>query len=155
MRGFHSSAVGGVGEGTLRVLRGSGPITSFIGRLAGLPPSSDGTAVRLEVRPVGNRERWIRSFDRHTLATLQSERDGLLVEQFPIMRFGIEIVVDGDQMVHILRRCWVGPIPIPLWLAPRIDTTTKATPDGWRLYVSVALPLLGRIIEYEGNIRCG
>jgi hypothetical protein len=136
------------------VRRGDGPVTRMMGILGRLPPSADRAEVRLEVVAQGGRERWIRSFGKRKLTSLQWEENGLLVEQFPLMRFGFRIVREGDTLVHQLKRCWVGPLPIPLALAPRIFTTTKGSADGWRLTVRVEVPLLGRLIEYEGDIRC-
>ena len=136
-------------------MRGAGFVTGMIARLGGLPPSAEKAAVNLTVLVEGDRERWVRSFGSHELRTVQWERDGLLIEQFPMLRLGIELELRGDTIHHIVRRCWVGAIPMPLALAPQIETTAQGTPLGWRLHVRVALPLLGRLIEYEGELVVG
>ena len=154
MRAFHASVTGGRCEGTLRVRRGSNFIAHLAATLGGLPQESDATTVQLQVIPDANKERWVRKFGESTLSSIQWEENGLLIEQFPMMRFGLELVPEGTTLVHKLRRCWLGPLPLPLALAPRIATTATGIENGWRLSVRVSLPVIGRLIEYEGDIRC-
>jgi hypothetical protein len=155
LRHFHGSPTGARGTGVLRVQRGNGLLSRIAGRIAGLPPQSNEARVQLVVEVDENRnERWIRIFDDHRLASIQSEENGMLIERMFPLKLGFDLLVNDDTIIHNLSRCWVGPIPLPLFLAPRVSTFTKATRDGWLLNVRVAIPVVGELIQYHGEIRC-
>ena len=155
LRRFHGSATGGRGAGMLRVRRGRGLLSRIAGWMAGLPPQQDAARVELTVEVDGKQgEKWIRTFDSHRLSSTQSEENGLLIEHMFPLKLGFELTVSDDTITHNVRRCWLGAIPLPLSLAPRVATSTTATRDGWLLHVRVELPGVGELIQYDGEIRC-
>lgn len=154
LRSFHASTVPRRAEGIFRIERGRGLLARLIARIGGLPPNAEQVAVSLEVRPDGDRERWIRTFGNRPLASLQWEKSGLLVERLSPLTLGIELVPDATGLRYQVRKCWLGPIPVPRALAPKVATTTVGREDGWRLFVRVDLPFTGMLIKYEGDIRC-
>ena len=50
----------------------------------------------------------------------------------------------------IIRRWWLGPIPLPLRLAPRSVACEWADDGRFRFDVPIALPLIGRLVHYRG-----
>ncbi len=138
----------------MRVVRGDGIIRGVIARAFGLPPSANNVPVRVNVTRDGDREHWLRNFDGRDLPSIQWEENGLLIEQISGARFAFNLVPDSKGLTYELRRSWMGPFPIPRLLAPRVFTTTIGFEDGWHLSMRMELPLLGRMLEYGGDIRC-
>ena len=154
LRRFHDSTAGARAEGKLCVKRADGLVRSAIANAFRLPPSSDSIAVRLTVTCDGDREVWVRDFGGRELASVQWEEDGFLVEQVSSVRFVFNLVPDRRGLAYELRECRFGAIAVPHALAPRVFTTTSGSDSGWHLSMRMEVPVLGRLLEYEGNMRC-
>jgi hypothetical protein len=130
-----------------------------LARLLRLPPEAEAVNTQLVIRACGDGEEWHRTFGSHLMLTRQSaaaRRE--LDERFGMMglRFRLE-VVDGGLVYHQLRAAlFLGRlrIPLPHWLAPRVRAweSPADSPDQVHVAVEVVVPLLGRLISYEGAI---
>ena len=153
LRAFHSLPSGGQARGELTITRGPGRIRGKCADLMRLPPAGEGVAVRLEVQVHAERERWIRDFGAHRLVTEQWCRSGLLVEAAGPMWFGFRLTADETRMEFAMERCWLLGLPLPLFLAPRVDAVVTGRASGWWTVVNVRVPLLGLLARYEGEMR--
>ena len=50
----------------------------------------------------------------------------------------------------VLRRWWLGPLPMPLALAPLMSAREYEEEGRFRFDVRLALPLLGPLVHYRG-----
>jgi hypothetical protein len=89
--------------------------------------------------------------------SLQSARGaGLLVERLGIMEMMMRLEVGGGalsyQTVNAALRLGFLRVPLPNRLSPHVMALEKAVGDTNQIHVSVevALPLLGRLIAYDG-----
>lgn len=154
LRQFHRAATGASASGTMRVSRRGGLIGKQIGDLLGLPTAGDAVPIRLQVSVEGDKERWVRWFGDKETKTMQWEDDGLLVEEGSAMRFHFELSTDGDSLEFRQRHVKLFPFfPLPRFAAPRSQAKMTARGDGWDVEVSVSVPVLGRVIEYQGFVR--
>jgi Domain of unknown function (DUF4166) len=149
-RRFHDSPTGGSGSGTFRVTRGKGRLANLLANLGGLPRAGDAVPVRLRVVVEGERERWVREFPACRMETVQWARDGLLVEAVGPVRLGLRVQPEGEVLRFDVVRAWVLGVPVPRWLAPRASAVTVARDDAWEVDVSLAAPLLGLLVRYQG-----
>jgi hypothetical protein len=152
LRRFHTSAGGMIGIGRFRVRRHPGRLRGTLAALLRLPPTSDATEVRLGVFPAGAGERWVRSFDGIPLVTLQTWRGGLLIEQAGPAHFGLAVEVLNGGMVFRSKRVWLFGVELPGDLAPSIRATAVPTDRGWTADVRLSVPLLGPLLDYEGEV---
>jgi hypothetical protein len=62
--------------------------------------------------------------------------------------------VDADErgMRFAQTGCRVFGLPLPPALAPRIETVVRGDERCWSVLVSIAVPLLGRIATYGGDV---
>lgn len=150
---FHDSPSGGRARGTLAVERGCGRLRNVVASLWRLPRSGSEVPVYLEVLVDGEKERWLRHFPDHCLRSTQWTRDGLVIESFGAGSFSSELVIDGSCLRYEFRRAWLAGIPIPGWLAPRVDGRVHAGVTNWRVVVRFHVPLLGEIVHYEGWVE--
>ena len=139
-------------EGEGHVTRGRGPLAALAGAIMGFPPAGNhGLHVAFAVDDQG--ERWTRRFGRHAFSSHMTARAGLLVERFGPLRFGFALTADADGLVMGLRRWSVAGLKLPLALAPRLSGREWQEEDRFRFEVDAALPLVGRVVRYEGWLR--
>jgi hypothetical protein len=152
LRHFLADARGGRAVGLLRVTRAMGRVRNAIASGLGIPPAGE-YETELDVSPLADGQRWKRRFGDYALETTQREYRGLLVEASGPASIGFELVVDQGSLLFVPRRAWVFGIPLPRWLAPRIEAeNSPAESGGWRVRVRFGVPLLGQVAEYEGNV---
>jgi hypothetical protein len=138
----------------MRVSRGGGLIGQRIGDLIGLPAAGDAVPIRVQVSVEGDKERWVRWFGDKETTTMRWQNDGLLVEEVSGMRFHFELSTDGASLQFRQRHVTLFPfVLLPAFAAPRTTATMTALDDGWDIEVSVHVPVLGRVLQYQGFVR--
>ena len=136
----------------MRVTRAEGQLRNFIASGLGIPPAGE-YDTQLEVSALGDMQRWARRFGGFALETRQREYRGLLVESSGPASIGFELVVRDGGLLFQPCRAWVFGIPLPLWLAPRIEAeNSPGESGGWRVRVRFSVPFLGQVAEYEGEV---
>ena len=128
-----------------------------MGRLARLPAAAEAVDVRLQVTAQEEGEEWRRTFAGRSLVSMQSARGaGLLVERLGIVEMPLRLeVVRGAlsyKTVSAALRLGFLRVPLPYWLSPYVTAWEKSVSDTNQIHVSVdvTLPLLGRLIAYDG-----
>ena len=113
--------------------------------------------VRLQVTAQEEGEEWRRTFAGRHLVSMQSARGaGLMVERLGIMETLLRLEVVGGalsyQSVNSAMSLGSLRIPLPYWLGPHVTAWEKAVGDTNQIHVTVdvTLPLLGRLIAYDG-----
>jgi hypothetical protein len=150
VRRMHQVSGAGLAEGRARVTRGRNPIARLVGSLIGFPPAADDVAVTVRFFERDGVEVWERRFGESRFQSRLAQRGDLLVESFGPLNFGFKLDADAHGLSMRLVRWWVGPLPMPLWLAPR-GPAKETAPDGrFRFEVSIRLPLIGEIVSYDG-----
>lgn len=153
LRRFHGSPEGGALEGTFRVERGRGRLRAWLANLGGLPPESERIPLRLDVRVAGEEEHWTRSFGERRLRTRQFARDGRLVELHPPWKLKIRLGATREGMLLDHERCYLWGIPLPGFLAPKVESFTEARGEAWYVAVTIGMPLVGMVCRYSGEVR--
>jgi hypothetical protein len=150
-------------EGRAVIDRGRGLLARLVAWLVGFPPEGREVPVTVRFGAERGREHWRRAFGDgarvHRFSSLQEEGRGrferLLCERFGPFRFGLALVVDPDRLRLVLRGWSLFGLPLPLFLAPRIEAHESA-PDGcFHFYVAIAHPLMGLIVRYRGSLMPG
>ena len=112
--------------------------------------------VELAVEVHGERERWVRHFAGRPMITRQWAAQGLLVEAVSLTQLHFELRVEQGGMRFVQRRCvLLGLLPLPGWLAPRIEVEARgAEPSAraWHISVEIHLPVIGLVTRYAGRM---
>jgi hypothetical protein len=149
VRSMHSVLRDGGASGEAIVTGAANPITRLIARGIGFPAAGEH---RLHVRftELDGVETWTRDFgDRQFYSRLR--QDGRwLVERFGPFRFGFELPSDEQGLAMLMRRWWIGPFRLPLFVAPRSLAREWEEDGRFHFDVPISLPLLGRIVHYRG-----
>ena len=156
------AADGVAATGRFTITHGANPAARMLGRLARLPGAGLDVPVTLEVSRRGtDGELWQRNFGGVALVTQQKAVDGCLAEGFGHLWLLFQLMLVDGALIYRQVRAWLqcGPVrlPLPRWLAPRItarEWAGGAGEDVTRVLVQVALPVLGPLITYQGEIAC-
>ncbi|MDB5389312.1 MAG: hypothetical protein JWM11_4958 [Planctomycetaceae bacterium] len=153
LRKFHACEGVAQADGSMDVERPAGKFVALIAWLGGLPKPGREISARLTVTTIGDGERWERWFRERRLVSWQREWRGMLLESFGPWTVAFELVVDGGGISFSQRHVWWFGLPWLTRLGPQIIARIRPTDAGWNVDVRVALPLVGQIVHYYGNMQ--
>jgi hypothetical protein len=153
---------------TVRSVHGAPAAATFRGRgrargsahlfpiraLMGLPQPGRYPELAVTVTPDARGEAWTRAFGRarFTSHMRPAAELGRFEERFGPIRFAFDIETIPTGFVWRFAGWRLGPIPIPLVLAPRIRARAYERDGGYRFSVAVAHPLAGLMFAYAGRL---
>lgn len=137
-------------DGEARIERGRGLLARVAARLARLPPAGEAVPVSVWMEERGGGETWRRDFGGHGFATRLRPSGDRLVERFGPLGFRMRLRSEPDGLSMPLERVRLGPLPLPLWLAPRTRAKEFEAGGRFRFDVAIDLPVLGPLIRYSG-----
>lgn len=130
-----------------------GPLARLVARLFALPAAGSAIPLHLWMREENGVETWTRTFGARSFSSRLWQRGPLLVEQFGPFRFGMDLAPEPNGLSMPLRRWWFGPLPMPLFLAPRIRGREQERNGRFHFDVEIRLPLVGLLARYRGWLR--
>ena len=149
VRAMHDILRDGGAAGEADVEGPSGLLAAMIARIFGFPPAGR-HQLHVSFEETGGRETWTRDFGGKRFRSHLGQRDGMLTERFGPFRFAFDLPSDDQGLSMILRRWWFGPLRLPVVLAPRSEAREWAEGGRFHFDVSIALPLVGRLVRYRG-----
>jgi len=158
LRDMHNiAAEDKVAEGTADVDVGNNVFARPIHAVIGFPKAGRDIPVRVRFQPRNGGEIWLRDFAGRKFSSFQWEGHGrsdkLILEKFGPVTVALALVIDGDKLRIIVRRCSVFGIPIPLFLAPNGDTYEYVDENGsFCFHVEIKLFPVGPIVRYRGRL---
>jgi len=152
VRALHSA--GGELRGRFVVMHGKGRIARRLAKWSGLPGATKSAETRLKIVADGDRQRWERHFDGERLVTTQwAGDDGCLVERIRSWELKFRLRVEDGALHYEQQRARLCLGPLRIWLPwiPVVSATERADgPSRVRVSVNVRLPLIGRLVAYDG-----
>jgi Domain of unknown function (DUF4166) len=150
VRELHDVAGTSVWTGRADVERGRSALSRMVATLFELPPAGRDQALRVSFEPRGGREIWLRTFGSAVFCSVQYERGGLLNERVGPSTFVFALDASPAGMALKLQGVRFLGVPLPGFLAPSVRTFESEREGRYRFEVEASLPLLGRIVRYEG-----
>ena len=141
-------------RGRSKVERGSNPFADLVATIMGFPKAGQDLAVDVELSVEDRVETWLRKFDGKPFSSTQEfgvgRYEGLVVERFGPMAFGLALV-EKDTELHLMMRRWdMFGLAMPLFLAPKITAFEHGARDRFNFSIRLSLPLIGLIVAYRG-----
>lgn len=154
LRDFHDITTERQFEASFKITRGSGPIRRLLCWMGNLPQEGENVPVTLRVVPENGKERWIRQFANHKLESVQWENDGLLLEKLGPVTIAFRLTVEGATLFLNPEKVWaLNFLRLPSFLAPGGDGEETGQDDGCAIVARAKMPLLGKLIQYEGLVK--
>ena len=136
--------------GVAEVRRGRNPLARLIGRIMGFPPAASAVPLSIWISEEEGVETWRRDFGGARFESRLSQDGPLVIERFGPLRYALELRAEQDGLSMHFRRWWIGPLRMPLFLAPRGIATEREENGRFHFDVPIALPLIGPLIHYRG-----
>ncbi len=139
LRTFHSTPGGGHAVGTASVSHQN----KWLARLLRFPRAGPDQPMRLDVVAEESEETWTRSFGNSPRRSVQTVRDGLLVEDLGPMQIEFRVIPNSEGMRFRSQRARLLGIPVPV----RVEARVKGNDHGWEFEVTV-----DRVGSYKGTM---
>lgn len=156
LRDFHSLDGPKHWRGKSSISGGQGLLSKLVRTLFGFPAPTDYIHVDVKVTNGTdngvNFERWQRVFgDKPFHSVLSLEKDGKFIEKFGVLSFEIGLDAGERGIVMPVVDWKLGPITLPLFLAPKSETLEFQDEQGRFCFdVKVSLPIIGLLMHYQG-----
>lgn len=95
---------------------------------------------------------WSRTFDGRTFESTFRTDGVFLIEQMGPLALVMEPKVEGGRLVYRLASARIGPVTLPRFLSPSLNAWEGEREGRYDFEVAVALPLIGRVIRYAGQL---
>lgn len=156
LRRLHAAGATVRAAGVFRVLHGTNTVARSLARLARLPAAGEAVDVQLVVSALEHGEEWRRTFAGRPLVSMQYQQADGLMERMGIVALRFQLAVSDGALHYQTTRAALClarlRIPLPRWLSPRVTAWERAERAQIRVSVEVHLPLVGRLIAYEGQL---
>jgi hypothetical protein len=150
LRRMHAPLRDGGAAGLARVERGRQPLARLVAALFRFPRAGEAVPVHVSFSEGPEGEAWTRDFDGRRFSSRLSQRGDLLVERFGALRFGFRLPVRDGGLEMVMARWWLGPVPLPLALAPKSLAREWEAEGRFHFDVPISLPLIGLVVRYTG-----
>jgi hypothetical protein len=105
----------------------------------------------------GQCERWQRDFAGSRFSSVQmpgtGRDEGLLLERFGPIVFGMALVVEQGRLRLVQRKGRVLGLPMPRWMLPKGEVYEHDTGGRFNFHVDIVLPIIGPVVGYRGWLR--
>jgi len=151
MRRFHAQG-DGEAECLFDIRRAPGRFRAAAARLCALPAPADRARVLLRVRVMARVSIGRGSSPIAILRSVQWLENGRLIEQAGLVKLAFDVEADESGMRLVARGCRVAGVPFPRALVPAIAATARGDVHTWDVDVTIAMPLLGNVLSYGGDV---
>ncbi len=148
---FHDTDGAPVWTGKADITASPGMLSRIVRALFGFPPSGRDVPVIVTVDRGSETETWTRNFaGRRFASQLKPEGGNVVSERFGPFKILLGISAANSEIAMPVVGWRLGPIPLPLALAPKSETREFADADGrFHFDVAISLPLAGVIAHYQ------
>lgn len=136
-------------DGPARVSRG-GTLANLLANAMGLPPASERVAMSVEGDHLHDRMIWNRQFGDRRFASCFRLRRDRLIESLGPFRLQLRLEVRDRRLRYVLERVTLFGVRVPRALAPDLEAWEGERDGRYDFAVEVRLPLIGRLVRYEG-----
>jgi hypothetical protein len=152
VRAMHEVFRDGGASGRADVRRGESLVSRLAGAILGFPPAGEHD-LHVSFREHAGCETWTRDFSGRRFSSRLSARRGRLEERFGPLSFAFDLPCSADGLGMRIVSWRLGPLRIPLALAPRSDAREWEADGCFQFDVPIVLPLAGLVVHYRGWLR--
>lgn len=149
VQAMHRALRDGGASGEAEVTGAAGWAGRIVAAVVGFPKAGR-HPLHVHFQEDEGQETWTRDFGGKVFQSHLSQRGPWLVERFGPLRFAFALPATADGLTMNMQRWWLGPLPLPLRLAPRSRAREWAEDNRFHFDVPIALPLLGLLVHYRG-----
>lgn len=158
-RAIHSPAPVLVLNGVANVEGAANAVGRGLARLFGLPVAARAVPLRVVIETEADgSELWRRVYPDRVMQSRMAAADPAsrgVEERFGPFRFKLALGASAAGIDMRPAGMWLGRLPLPRMVWPRIVATERAEAGRHLFDVSVGVPLIGRLVRYQGWLEIG
>ena len=137
--------------GVASIEGGRNPLARLCARIAGLPRPARDVATTVDFIVDARGETWQRDFGGTRMSSRLAFRDGLLRERLGPLQFRYALLAnDGAIWWTVAGVRLFGLLPLPASLFDGVRCREFEQDGRYRFLVDASLPVVGRVVRYEG-----
>lgn len=141
---------GAIGDAT--TVRGTSWLARLTCTIMGFPPSGQ-TPLHVRFEEHKGVERWTRTFGSNDFSSELSQSGAYLSERFGPLKFTFDLSAQDNCLGMHLRNWTAFSLPMPKWLALKSTAKEWADGDTFCFSVTIDLPIIGRVVDYNGRLK--
>lgn len=162
VRAMHEVESRHTARGRGRVSRGIGLARNLMADFLGMPPEARDIPVETTFSLAQGAETITRNYNGAILITRQAMvpvnaaeagSPALLLEKFGPVALFIRLEGSEEGITFHLQRCSLLGLPLPRMFLPRLVARERERGGKYHYFVRIELPLVGKLIEYEGLLQ--
>lgn len=150
VRTLHERALPSRFEGRASVFAAQNPLAYALARLLGFPPACIDAPISVLIEPSDSGEVWTRSFPPRPMRSRLYAKNGQLHERLGPVDLGFVLQGDAAGIEWRVVSLSVLGLPLPAAWLSGVKAREFALDGRYCFSISASLPLLGRLIAYEG-----
>lgn len=155
IRSLHDNVSRARWSGRADIVGAANPLAFIAARFVGIPRAARDVDVTVEFEARDGVERWQRSFAGRPFVSLQHAGEGrdsgTVIERFGALAFALRNTLDGEGLSQEIAAAYVLGVRLPRILWPRVHARERIDAQGCFTFdVAIALPLIGRLVAYNG-----
>lgn len=141
--------------GRVSVIHATHPLARLLARVTQLPPAMRDAPLRVDFTADAAHEIWRRDFDGHVMRSRLHVHRGALREWLGPVRFTFALRVDahGAVLWRVTRVHALGVLPLPPRWFDAVRCREAADGDRYTFEIDAAMPVIGRLVRYEGWLQ--
>jgi hypothetical protein len=155
VRAFHDLRGHVVLHGTVHIEGPENWMGKVLARMTGSPRTTADGPMRFVLDSQPGQQVWLREFPGATMRSTMRLKNDALVETLGAARLTFDLVESAGSLDMQLRSMRFLGIPCPRWLMPRIAAREYADAGQLHFHIHAALPLVGRVAGYSGQLDMG
>ncbi len=138
-------------EGNVVIRRGN-VMSKMLCHILGFPAEGVNVVLKVIGHHDADRMLWKRDFAGIKLVSEFIRENDYLIERMGPIQLCLKLFVnDGELHYQLIKAKFLG-LPIPSALSPKLTAWEKEQQGRYNFLVDVALPVMGRLISYEGML---
>lgn len=138
-------------KGLASVKRGNA-LASLMCTVLGFPKNSDQCPLEVLAEHKTEKMVWRRNFDGQVMVSHFSLAGPYLQESLGMIRMLMKLTVQNGRLVYGLVKTKMLGISLPRFLSPSLTAYEHEDENKYIFSVEVSLPIIGRLIKYEGRL---
>lgn len=137
--------------GRVNVERGTGVLSRLCGAFARLAPEMQDALMTVRFTTRRDKEVWRRDFNGSPLISTLKLKEGMLFERMGMISFRFYLYRVGKELHWVGRSARVfGVLPLPKSWLEHVRCTESEQDERYHFCVDAQLPIVGRLVRYEG-----
>lgn len=154
LKNFHQQKQSFSMEGQADILPSSNILGRVIAGIMRFPLAGEKVPLTVEIEIAAKGETWTRGFAGRKFSSRQKfgqgRYEGLLVESFGPLNFGMAVTETLGKLGLVLRGWDILGLPLPTFLMPHAIANEHGKDGRFNFDVEIRAPIVGRIVRYQG-----